>query len=97
VIRCNRALMKDNAMTKKIQTAATTTTDDGAKAMVASATVDFARLGLNQVAYVRQAVVNEVPMWSIHAATGDTLGSAETFAQAWVAVKQNNLEPLWVH
>ena len=64
---------------------------------VGSATVNFARLGLNQVAYIRRAVVNNVPMWSIHAATGDTLGAAESFAQAWGAVKQNNLEPLMVH
>ena len=64
---------------------------------VASATVDFARMGLNQVAYVRQAIVNDAPMWSIHAATGDTLGAAETFEQAWGAVIQNNLEPLRVH
>ncbi len=64
---------------------------------VASATVDFARVGLNQVAYIRPAIVNDAPMWSIHAATGDTLGAAETFEQAWGAVKQNNLEPLRVH
>lgn len=71
--------------------------DDTTQAPVASATVNFARLGLNQVAYIRRAVVNDVPMWSIHAATGDTLGAAESFAQAWGAVKQNNLEPLMVH
>jgi hypothetical protein len=82
-------------MTKKIETQATEATQDAR--VVASATVDFARLGLNQVAYVRQAVVNDVPMWSIHAATGDALGAAETFEQAWGAVKQNNLEPLRVH
>jgi hypothetical protein len=71
--------------------------DDHAVAPGGSATVNFARLGLNQVAYIRRAVVNDVPMWSIHAATGDTLGAAESFAQAWGAVKQNNLEPLMVH
>jgi hypothetical protein len=92
-----RTFMKDSTMTKKTETDVATTTPDVAVPLVASATVDFSRLGLNQVAYVRQAVVNDMPMWSIHAATGDTLGSAETFAQAWVAVKQNNLEPVWVH
>jgi hypothetical protein len=70
---------------------------DGAAIALGSATVDFARLGLNQVAYVRPALINNMPMWSIHAATGDTLGAAETFEQAWGAVKQNNLEPLRVH
>jgi hypothetical protein len=64
---------------------------------VASATVDFARMGLNQVAYIREAVVNDAPMWSIHAATGDTLGAADTFEQAWGAVIQNNMAPVRVH
>ncbi|PHY01578.1 MAG: hypothetical protein CK529_01680 [Rhodospirillaceae bacterium] len=92
-----RTSMKDSAMTKKTETDVATPQPDVTLPLVASAMVDFSRLGLNQVAYVRQAMVNDMPMWSIHAATGDTLGSAETFAQAWVAVKQNNLEPLWVH
>ncbi len=84
-------------MTKKIEVDTAVITDEGTKAMVASATVDFARMGLNQVAYVRQAMINDAPMWSIHAATGDTLGSADTFEQAWGAVIQNNLAPLRVH
>jgi hypothetical protein len=64
---------------------------------LASATVDFARLGLNQIAYIRRAKINDVPVWSIHAATGDALGAAETFEQAWGAVMQNNLSPMRVH
>lgn len=64
---------------------------------IASATVDFARLGLNQIAYVRRVIVDDVPVWSIHAATGDTIGAAQTFEQAWGAIKQNNLEPLRLH
>jgi hypothetical protein len=70
---------------------------DTAKPALASATVDFARLGLNQIAYIRPATVNNAPGWSIHAATGDTLGAAETFEQAWGAVMQNNLAPVRVH
>jgi hypothetical protein len=62
-----------------------------------SATVDFARLGLNQIAYIRRAIINDVPVWSIHAATGDTLGAATTFEQAWGAVLQNDLAPMRVH
>ncbi|MCB2108828.1 MAG: hypothetical protein KDE14_14055 [Rhodobacteraceae bacterium] len=63
----------------------------------ASTSVNLARIGLNQVAYIRRAVIDNVPVWSIHAATGDTIGAAETFDQAWGAIKQNNLEPQHVH
>lgn len=62
-----------------------------------STAVDLARLGLNQVAYVRRAIVNDVPVWSIHSATGDAIGAAQTFEQAWGAIVQNNLEPLRVN
>jgi hypothetical protein len=62
-----------------------------------SAPVDFARMGLNQVAYIRRAVVNDIPVWGIYSASGDTLGAAQTFEQAWGAIKQNNLQPMRVH
>lgn len=65
--------------------------------VLGSAPVDFARVGLNQVAYIRQAVVNDMPVWGIYSASGDTLGAAQTFEQAWGAIKQNNLQPMRVH
>ncbi|MSO98707.1 MAG: hypothetical protein EXR11_10895 [Rhodospirillaceae bacterium] len=71
--------------------------NDGAAPAMASATVNFAQLGLNQVAYIRRAVINNVDVWSIHAATGDAIGAARTFEQAWGAVMQNNLAPVRVH
>ena len=66
-------------------------------AAMASTPLELARLGLSEIAYIRQAVVNDVPMWTIHSAAGDPLGAAETFDAAWVAVKQNNMEPVRVH
>jgi hypothetical protein len=63
----------------------------------AATPVNLARIGLNQVAYVRRAVINDVQVWSIHAATGDAIGAAQTFAQAWGAIKQHNMEPVRVH
>lgn len=63
----------------------------------AATPLELARLGLSEVAYVRRAVVNKVPMWTIHSAAGDPLGAAQTFDQAWAAVKQNDLEPVRVH
>lgn len=63
----------------------------------ASTPLELARMGLSEIAYIRQAVVNDVPMWTIHSAAGDPLGAAQSFDQAWAAVKQNDLEPVRVH
>lgn len=63
----------------------------------ASTPLDLARMGLSEIAYIRRAIVNDVPMWTIHSAAGDPLGAAQSFDQAWVAVKQNDLEPVRVH
>jgi len=59
--------------------------------------MDLARLGLSEIAYIRRALVNDVPMWTIHSAAGDPLGAAHSFDQAWAAVRQNDLEPVRVH
>jgi hypothetical protein len=86
-----------------------TTPDDAGEAAVAAETgmpadeklastlVDLVKMGLNDVAYIRRATINDTPMWSIHSAAGHPLGAAETFDQAWAAVKQHNLEPLRVN
>ena len=59
--------------------------------------LDLARLGLSEIAYIRQAIVNDAPMWTIHSAAGDPLGAAHSFDQAWATVRQNDLEPVRVH
>ena len=59
--------------------------------------MDLARLGLSEIAYIRRALVNDLPMWTIHSAAGDPLGAAHSFDQAWAAVRQNDLEPVRVH
>ena len=64
---------------------------------VASTPVDFARLGITQMAYIREAVVNQMPMWGIFSAAGDPLGAAASFDQAWAAVQQHDLRPMRVH
>lgn len=63
----------------------------------ASTPLDLARMGLSEIAYIRRAIVNDTPMWTIHSAAGDPLGAAQSFDQAWMAVKQNDLEPVRVH
>ncbi len=59
--------------------------------------VDLARMGLNQIAYIRPATVDNVAVWSIHNAAGDQIGAAESFDQAWGAVRQHDMEPTRVH
>jgi|SwirhisoilCB3_FD_contig_51_4654991_length_457_multi_3_in_0_out_0_1 hypothetical protein len=64
---------------------------------VASTPVDFARLGITKMAYIRQTVVNNETMWGIFSAAGDPLGAAPSFELAWAAVKQHHLQPVHVH
>jgi hypothetical protein len=66
-------------------------------AAVGSTPVDFARLGITQMAYIRETVVNDMPMWGIFSAAGDPLGAAASFDQAWAAVRQHDLQPMRVH
>lgn len=64
---------------------------------MASTPIDLARIGLNQIAYIRRSVVDAQPVWSIHSAAGHPLGAALTFEQAWGAVVQNELQPMYVN
>jgi hypothetical protein len=59
--------------------------------------IDLAHLGLNQIAYVRRSMVENQPIWKIHSASGDQLGAAVSFQQAWGAVVQNEMVPMYVH
>jgi hypothetical protein len=77
--------------------------DEGAEgevvlqAPLGSTPVDFAQMGLAEMAYIRKTVVNNQPLWSIHSAAGHPLGAAQSFEQAWAAVKQHDLEPMRVN
>ena len=64
---------------------------------LASTPVDLAKLGLNEVAYVRRAVVDNQPVWSIHNAAGEAVGATLTRDQAWGAIVQNDMTPLYVN
>jgi len=58
---------------------------------------DFASWGVEEVAYVRQAVVNGKDTWAIFAADGTVIGVAPDRVMAFAAARQNDLEPLSVH
>ena len=60
-------------------------------------TRDFARLGAEEVAYVRPVVMNGARAYSIHAADGTQMGVAGNRDLAFAAVRQHDLEPLSVH
>ncbi len=70
---------------------------ESGQTQLASTPVDLAQLGLNQVAYISRAVIDEVPVWSIHNAAGDQVGAAQTREQALSAILQHDLTPLYVN
>ena len=57
---------------------------------------DFAQMGVQQIAYVRPAVVNGADVFTIYAADGTQIGIAPTRDIAFAAVKQHELEPVSV-
>ena len=64
---------------------------------VASTSIDLAHLGMDRLAYVRRAVIDDMPVWSIHSASGLAIGAAPTLEKAWGAIVQNDLQPVFVH
>lgn len=58
---------------------------------------DFALMGMQEVAYVRPAVINGVSVMTIHAADGTQIGIAPNRDVAFAAVKQHELEPVSLH
>ena len=58
---------------------------------------DFARLGVDHVAYVKEVNVEGRQAFSIHAADGTPIKLLADHDLARDAVRRNNLEPLSVH
>lgn len=71
--------------------------DESGVVPLASTPVDLEALGLDQVAYLRRAVINNAQVWSIHNAAGAQVGTAPTREQAVGAILQNDLLPLYVN
>jgi hypothetical protein len=59
--------------------------------------MDWARFGLQQVAYVRPAVINGAVAFGIHAADGRPIGAAPTAELAFAAIREHEMEPAQVH
>jgi hypothetical protein len=58
---------------------------------------DFAALGIDQVAYVRERPEGGGLRFEIHAADGGTVAAAATRDLAYAAVLQNGMVPVSVH
>ncbi|HKM70856.1 MAG TPA: DUF1150 family protein [Stellaceae bacterium] len=54
-------------------------------------------LGMQDIAYVKRAVVNDVPGYSVHAADGTQIAAFVDRDVAFATVRQHDLEPLSVH
>jgi len=57
----------------------------------------FAQLGVEHVAYVREILVNGMPAYAIHAADGRPLGIAGGLAAAIAAIREHDMLPTLVH
>jgi hypothetical protein len=58
---------------------------------------DFARLGAEEVAYIRPVLMNGARAFSIHAADGTPIGAAPNAQLAAAAIRQHEMEPAAVH
>jgi len=59
--------------------------------------MDWARFGVQQIAYIRPVVVNGVAAMAIHAADGTPIGAAPTADLAIAAIMQHEMAPALVH
>lgn len=60
-------------------------------------TRDFARLGADEVAYLKPIVLNGAVAFAIHAADGTPIGAAPSAPLAAAAIRQHDMEPALVH
>ena len=58
---------------------------------------DWARFGVQEIAYIRPVVVNGVSAMSIHAADGTPIGAAPNAELAIAAIEQHELAAVRVH
>lgn len=58
---------------------------------------DFAEWGIEDIAYIKQDMINDSPMWSIYGAEGTRIGYAENRDVALAIVSQHDLTAVSVH
>lgn len=60
-------------------------------------TVDFQRLGLNRVAYVKVTEVDREIRYMVHTADGTAVTAFPSEALARMAIRDHELEPVSIH
>jgi hypothetical protein len=60
-------------------------------------TRELALLGMQDIAYVKHAIVNDVPGYTAHAADGTQIAAFTNRELAFATLRQHDLEPLSVH
>jgi hypothetical protein len=60
-------------------------------------TRELALFGMQDMAYVKRAVVNDAPGYTIHAADGTQIAAFADREVAFATLRQHDLEPLSVH
>ena len=58
---------------------------------------ELALFGMQDIAYVKRAVVNDTPGYTIHAADGTQIAAFANREVAFATLRQHDLEPLSVH
>ncbi|MDO9712031.1 DUF1150 family protein [Paracraurococcus lichenis] len=58
---------------------------------------DWARFGVQEIAYIRPVVVNGEPAMAIHAADGTPIGAAPSADLAIAAILQHEMAPALLH
>ncbi|HVH76001.1 MAG TPA: DUF1150 family protein [Stellaceae bacterium] len=58
---------------------------------------EFARLGIEQIAYVKQVVVNDVVGYAVHAADGTQIALLPSRELAAATLMQHDIEALSLH
>lgn len=58
---------------------------------------DLQNLGMNEVAYIKPAVIEGRSVVAIHAANGTPITATDTRDKAIALIRQNDLEPMPLH
>ena len=58
---------------------------------------ELALFGMQDIAYVKKAVLNDAPGYAVHAADGTQIAAFADRDVASAAMRQHDLEPLSVH
>ncbi len=60
-------------------------------------TIELAKLGANDLAYIRPVQIDNTIQFMLVAGDGRELGTTPTFQSAYLAALENNFEPVSLH